>query len=51
MGLKKNHNNTIRNIESWEWSCGGTRSHALFNIEYVDDQGEYHEMQINIELN
>ena len=43
--FKKSHKDgTIRNIYSWEW-CS---NHALFNIEYVDDQGEYHEMQINI---
>lgn len=46
--FKKEHqDDTIRNIESWEWSC----SSALFNVEYVDEQGEYHEMQIRIKNN
>lgn len=43
--FKKDHKEgTIRNVYAWEW-CS---SHGLFNIEYVDAQGEYHEMQINI---
>lgn len=32
----------IRNVYAWEF--GG--SSALFNIEYVDENGEYHELQI-----
>lgn len=34
----------IRNVYAWEF--GG--SSALFNIEYVDTNGEYHETQIDI---
>ena len=45
---RENKNYEIRNVYAWEWSTGHTSSHALFNIEYVDEQGEYHEMQINI---
>lgn len=41
---RENKNFEIRNVYAWEW--GG--SSALFNIEYVDEQGEYHEMQLNI---
>lgn len=46
--FKKEHKDgTIRNVYAWEW--GG--SSAMFNIEYVDEQGEYHELQINIKNN
>jgi hypothetical protein len=35
----------IRNVYAWEF--GGNS--ALFNIEYVDDNGVYHELQIGVE--
>ena len=44
--FKREHKNfEIRNVYAWEW--GGNS--ALFNIEYVDEQCEYHEMQIRVE--
>lgn len=43
--FKKTHKqDTIRNVYAWEWSS----KHGLFNIEYVDEQYEYHELQITI---
>lgn len=46
--FKKSHKaGTIRNIESWEWGCNS----ALFNIEYVDEQGEYNNLEIRIDNN
>lgn len=43
--FKREHKNyEIRNVYAWEW--GG--SSALFNIEYVNEEGEYEELQINI---
>ncbi len=46
--FKKNHKDfTIRGIDAWEWS----NNKALFNIEYVDEQGEYHEETVNIKAN
>jgi hypothetical protein len=42
---KENKSYEIRNVYAWEF--GG--SSASFNIEYVDTNGEYHEMQIDVE--
>lgn len=41
---KENKNYEIRNVYAWEF--GGDT--ALFNIEYVDKNGEYHELQIDV---
>lgn len=44
--FKREHKNfEIRNVYAWEFGCNS----ALFNIEYVDEQCEYHELQIRIE--
>lgn len=41
---RENKNYEIRNVYAWEF--GGDS--ALFNIEYVNEQGEYHELQITV---
>ena len=41
---KENKGKEKRNVYAWEF--GGDS--ALFNIEYVNKDGEYHEMQIEV---
>ena len=42
---RENKDFEIRNVYAWEW--GGNS--ALFNVEYVNKEGEYEEIQIRVE--
>lgn len=42
---RENKDFEIRNIYAWEW--GGNS--ALFNVEYVNKEREYEEIQIRVE--